>query len=934
MKIGIIGVGAMGSVYDAQLSDPDRAIEAFTDVLSFDPDEPRALDALGRLYERISEWDRAIEAMSHLTRNIDDPRRQVELFCRMGKIQYAQQRDGEAAESNFLRALAMDNGHVPTMESLVKLYSDRGDWLKAAQMMVRAEGYTPVVLDKVRLLYDAARIYQERLRQPEAAKQLYAAVISLDPEHVDAGRPLAELYFQSQEWAPLAPVIDMLVRKIAQTHPDPRELNELYYRAAKTADELGDYQRSLAYYKAAYDIDATYLPTLTGRADLLFKMQDWDGAGKIFQTILVQHRDSLAEQDVVRIYNRLGMVRQALGERKKALNMFEKALEIDPAHRETLQAVIDLQQAQGEWEAVVHAKRGLMATGNDAERTRLLDEIGGIYRERLANPQKATAAYNEALEVSPNDHQLMQKLLDLYSETKQWKKAVEVIERFISLEADPLRRGPYYQAAATICRDELKAIDEAIEYYNKALDNYFMTPDRLSDAMMPRVLKAFEAINNVLTSKKDWKAQERACRDMIKRLPRQDENPRFHSLRVKLLDGLGEIYRSRLKHYRSATEVFQIAQQLDPDNKLRDDGLDRAEILAELYLVAGPEYSDRAIEQHMRMLRQNPFKFDSYKALRRIYAETNQYDKIWCVCNTLAFLKKADEEELQFYEQHKPRGMVKAKAAMGPEVWSKVFHPDENRYISAIFASMWPAIAAIKAHSHKDHGLKRKDRLPLPGDLLFSKVFDYAAKVLGVTVPEVFLVNDGKTSDIQFANLMEKDLLVPSVVVRPNLMQNKGERELAFLAARRLAYMRPEYFLKLALPSNTDLKAAMLAAIVLVQPRFPVPPDIVPMVQAYVPEIQRRVQPQMQEQLGQVVARFMKDAPEINLAQWGFTVDYAAARAGFLISGDLETAARVVSSEPTVVGGPQVNNKVADLVLYSISEEYFAARQALGLGIG
>ena len=59
-------------------------------------------------------------------------------------------------------------------------------------------------------------------------------------------------------------------------------------------------------------------------------MQDWDNAGKIYQTILVQHRDGQDEADVVRIYNRLGMVRQTLGERKKALNMFEKALEIDP----------------------------------------------------------------------------------------------------------------------------------------------------------------------------------------------------------------------------------------------------------------------------------------------------------------------------------------------------------------------------------------------------------------------------------------------------------------------------------------------------------------------------------------------------------------------------------------------------------------------------
>jgi golgin subfamily B member 1 len=566
----------------------------------------------------------------------------------------------------------------------------------------------------------------------------------------------------------------------------------------------------------------------------------------------------------------------------------------------------------------------------------------------LQNPQKATAAYLEALEIAPDDHQLLQKQLDLYSETKQWKKAVEVIERFIALENDPLRRAPYYQAAATICRDELKALDEAVEYYNKALDNYFTNPERLSEGMMKRAVKAFEAVALVLTTKKDFKAQERAFRAMIRRLPRE-KLPQFRALRVNLADGLGEIYRSRLKHPQSAAAAFQMAQDEDPLNELRSDGIDRAEILAELYMVAGPESYDRAVEQHMRMLHANPSKFDSYKALCRIYSETNQYDKIWCVCSTLAFLKEADAEQLQFYEQYKPRGMPKAKQVMGPEAWSKVFHVEENRYISAIFATVWPAIAAIKAYPHKELGLKRKDRLTLPGDLLFSKVFHYAAKALNVLVPEVFMVNDGKISDIQFANLMEKDELVPSVVVRPNLMQNQGERELAFLSARRLAYMRPDYFLKLALPSNKELKGAMLAAIVMVEQRFPVPPDLVPVVQQYVPEMQRRISPQMLEQLAQVVRHFIQHlqhlqklaedagasrSPEINLTQWGFAVDYATNRAGFIMSGDLEVAARVVRSDQVVVGGPQIHQKIADLVLYSISEEYFAVREALELKIG
>ena len=193
---------AMGQVYEQQLQDLDRAIEAYTDVLSFDADEQRALDALGRLYERIGEWDRAVDAMSSLVRLTEDPQKQVAAVRRDRPDLLPRARATPTrARPTSCAACRSTPGHVATMETLVELYSDRGDWLKAAQMMVRAEQHTPVVLDKVRLLYDAARIYEDRLGQPDQAKQLYASVMALDPEHVEAGRPLADLYFEAGEWA-------------------------------------------------------------------------------------------------------------------------------------------------------------------------------------------------------------------------------------------------------------------------------------------------------------------------------------------------------------------------------------------------------------------------------------------------------------------------------------------------------------------------------------------------------------------------------------------------------------------------------------------------------------------------------------------------------------------------------------------------------------
>ena len=128
--------------------------------------------------------------------------------------------------------------------------------------------------------------------------------------------------------------------------------------------------------------------------------------------------------------------------------MFEKALEIDPTHRETLDAVIELQAQQGDWEAVVHAKRGLMADRERRRRrSRCSTRSAASTTSSCRTRRRRSAAYLEALEVAPEDHQLLQKLLDLYTETKQWKKAVETIERFVALESDAVRKGAYYHAA-------------------------------------------------------------------------------------------------------------------------------------------------------------------------------------------------------------------------------------------------------------------------------------------------------------------------------------------------------------------------------------------------------------------------------------------------------------------------------------------------------
>ena len=187
---------------------------------------------------------------------------------------------------------------------------------------------------------------------------------------------------------------------------------------------------------------------------------------------------------------------------------------------------------------------------------------------------------------------------------------------------------------------------------------------------------------------------------------------------------------------------------------------------------------------------------------------------------------------------------------------------------------------------------------------------------------------------MQLANTKEKNQLIPSLIVGAELLQGRGEKDLAFPVAAFLTKLRPEHYLRLTIPTNTELGIAFLSAVKLVQPQFPVPPAQAPTVEQYLQILRSSVPPEWHEQLAIVVKRFIESKGEINLQRWSQAVDLTAHRAAFIIANDLMLSTKFIQMEPATVGGLTAKDKVKELILYSISAEYFEVRQHLGLTIG
>lgn len=907
----------LAGVLEDRLDDADRAVAAYHEVTALDPDHRGALYALARLHDLAGRQQPALAALQRLLEQTttDFPAR-ADLLQRIGHAQLGT-RDAANARLSFAQAIALDRDSAAAHEGLARVHVLQGELVAAGEQLVRAALLAADPRDTIRCLADAAWLYRHRLGDAARARDCLHRILERDPEHADARQALAGLLAETRQWEDLWPHLEQEVARASGDQAMPaKELQGLYERAARCAVELGKFPVALE----LYDLACALGPRpglLLDRADALYRQEALEAAATAYQTIAAQHAPALDRVQLLGLYRRLAQVHTALGKPTQAQAFHRKVLDLDPRHRETLEDLIELDLARGRHDDAIASLRALAAALPPAERLPILERIGDLYRDKLANPARATSTYLEALELDRANHRVLQRLLDLQSNAGQWKAAAETIDRFLEHEADPARRGSYLLASAEIRRTELRDRPGAIACYEAALDELLR-----EEPPRPRALDVLGTLRELHAADRSWKPLEQAYRRVIKRLPKDD--PAL----VQLWHALGELYRTVLDHPQSAIEAFEVAHALDPDRSPQ-----RARLIAELYGRTGGRRPEEASARAGKLVELDPANPDSYRALGRAALAAGRLDEAWCASRALVFLKQATSEEEALYRRHKSLEVRKATGLLDEDAWANVRHPDEDRVIGAIFALIWEAAVAPRAGAPKTFELKPKERMPVEeGTGVIAKIFRHAARVLSVPLPDVY-VQPRRSGRLLLANCLEKGRLVPTVIVGRDLMTGYRDTEIAASAGAMLAQLRPAYYLKLALAGPGELEAALAAAMRLAgkDAGKEASPEAGPLAAALLPELQKRVTRPAVEALRALVDR-LPERPD--LARWRAAADTAAQRAGLLVSGELAASARMMSTETALLGASRPAQRVADLVGYSVSPAYFAVRQHLGVAVG
>lgn len=902
-------------VYEKELQDPHRAVDALQNALANEPDRHSALAALARLYRRIEAYPRALDVLVQSAK-LEGPDG-ADLWVEAGEVAAGPLAEPEVARRHLEKALELDPEHQRALVVLSRLHQQQGQWANAAARLVEAAELAGNRAERVELLLEAAYLFDSRLEQDDRALSMWLRVLEIDPEHEAAGSHAVERLIAAHKWQDALPICEMLARTAPVDDRLVRARREA--ELARVCVEMRMLQKAVKHYQTASEIDPGQVDSALGLSVAIFEVaaeadseDKWREAHQAQRDVLVRHQAGLADGQLVGLWFRIGAAAQAVGQADKAEEAFRRALERDPLHAPSLERLIALATARGDFKTVVSAKRDLYESADEKARIVLLEEIGDLYRERLSDPVSALGAYLEAIQLQPRSHVLLHKALELYTETKQWRRAVDTLAALSDTETEPRRRAKYHYTAAVIARDELSDPDLAIEQFNRALDDDPTTP------------KAFEAIAQIHRDRDDYRNLARAHRAMLKRLG-EDADPQ---LLLGLWTELGEISLDHLDDPESAIAALEVACSIDPTDAAR------REQLAELYLEAGEDRRADAIEELQFLVQADPDRVELYRALSNLYREEGEIDKAYCLAQALVFLKAADPEELDLYKRFRPGQLVVSKRRLTEELWQKaVLHGREDRHVNAIFASLIGELAGQTAQPPNAFKLSAKDRV---ADLSretrpAAKMALYAANVLGVELEPAVYIEEGKDDVLRVANTAEGGQLRPSVLVGAEHAAKLDDRELAFEMAKRLAFLRPDRYVSYAMTTQATLESAFAGALVAagVRDSGGLDPEAVELAA----RLTQQVPKQVLSQVAAIARKMNSDFKNGAITGWRTATDLTANRVGLILCNDLEVAARKVAVESGGVSALSAKDRLRDLLAYSVSEGYFAVRRHLGLSL-
>jgi tetratricopeptide (TPR) repeat protein len=532
----------LGTMYGDRLNNDEGAVAAWRTLLTLDPNDRKAQEALkkkylalGRwddlevFYAESGKWDEFIRVLEQQEAKETKPEAKIGLLFKIAQLWADKKQKSDRAAKSYEKILEIEPGNLAAAEALIPIYSAANNSKALANAIEVKLTHEQDRATKLGLYRDVAALYEGKVKDPQKAFERYLAAFELAPSDDRTSVDVERAAKATSSWDKL---IESYRGAIATADSDRDRALGVALRiklGRVLVDEVKDVAGALEAYRAVYDVEDDN-PEALAALERLYRQTSrfselLDIYGKRRDLIADPAEKKAINYEIAKLYE------SEIKDVDRAIETYLAILEDEPQDARSLAALDVLYAGLQRWEPFVDVlRRRIELDVGEGELIELKFRLGQTLEQHLADAAGALENYREilflnaqhegarlALEAQIANAELRAEaaaiLENIYEERADYPKLIGALEILAEAEGDIQKRvqlkrkiarisseatgdfsGAFSALAAALKEDpsladtraELERVAEASDAWKQLVALYDTIAADLSDATLAR----------------------------------------------------------------------------------------------------------------------------------------------------------------------------------------------------------------------------------------------------------------------------------------------------------------------------------------------------------------------------------------------------------------------------------------------------------------
>ncbi len=440
----------LAQVWERQVGEPIRALEAWRQLWEQAPDETEYLTHVTRLAYTLEQWDLLVDVMEGQIGRTTDPDKLGNLSLRLSEI-YDQKLNRPHDALAMLEKVEPSRRDRNVQERLARLYLSTGDCEAAIELYRGFLEKADTLEEKVQFSLQVAEIYLEQLHDDAKATDQLDQVLTLDPANARALMLQLDLCEKEGRWERLAE----LTTQLYTVEPD----TDKKFVHARKLGELNDVQlenpeEAFAWFKIALQIRPTETEILAVLERLAGEHQYWSQLVGVYELLLKEEWSS--DRDILQ--KTVDCLRTHLKDYPRAMDWVTRHLMRNQTDEEFLYEAEDLsaQFPEGPSQLASLYEHLINNLSRGQRKLELLTRLARLYEEQLEDKASALIRWERAFREDPVAPKVLDEIERLARATAAWDLLTVVQGIRLAQLQDPLDKVDFICKCAATAENDMQ----------------------------------------------------------------------------------------------------------------------------------------------------------------------------------------------------------------------------------------------------------------------------------------------------------------------------------------------------------------------------------------------------------------------------------------------------------------------------------------------